>query len=195
MSRASEKVNTEELRTALSDVGMLMRLPAKRPTAELGAAAPPPRETREGKSGETSGPRRRIGALPVVAAVLVVIASTVYLWPKAPIEMPAGLKREWVSNQAAFSGRRLRFTADTVYMTIDPAAPPQAYAITALTQIQKRDATKLVVAYDDGGGPMEIEAELQLLPTPRLIFARPEGLVWEPATAVPRATSVSSSRR
>lgn len=176
MTRKSEKVNTEELRAALEDVGTLMRLPPKRPSAETPVKAQPAVE----RNPSGAGPSIKLTALPIIAVVFVAIAGLVYFWPSAPVAVPADLQREWFSRHANYAGRRIQFTDDTLYMTVDPAKPPQPYRITAVKQIQKGDSTLLVVSYDDAGGIIELQAALHMQPAPRLVFARPEGLVWEP---------------
>jgi hypothetical protein len=183
MTKKPEKVDTEELRAALNDVGMLMRLPPKEPTAEEIAAAAKAAAPSAGIDLSAITSRVSLKFMPVLAVIVVIGASVWKFWPQAEVVVPEALVREWTCTHANFAGRRLAFTADSIFLAVQPGAPMIGYKITDLKQTRKADSTIVLVSYDDAGGIMELEASLSLLPAPRLVFRRPEGLVWEPLPA------------
>ncbi len=165
-----------EIREALTHVGELMRLPPKRPGAAAAAAA----MLAKAKQFHLNNPKATKVFLPTMAVIMAAIFAAVKLWPKPDLNVPASLQREWVTSHPKYAGNRIAFTSNQVLISIG-SNPTTSHPIDAITTTFRGDSTKFVISYIDQGAPVDLEATVVTIPVPRLVFARPEGLVWEPA--------------
>ncbi|MFN0098270.1 MAG: hypothetical protein ACKVS7_06310 [Gemmatimonadaceae bacterium] len=164
-----------EIREALTHVGELMRLPPKRPGAAEAAAA----MLRKAKEFRLRAQNPKI-LLPTLAILSGIVFAMVKMWPQPELMVPSSLQREWVTSHPKYAGNRIAFTSTQVLITIGQGGTT-SYPIDKITSQFRGDSTKVVLSYMDQGAPVDLEASVVAIPTPRLIFARPEGLVWEPA--------------
>lgn len=165
-----------EIREALTHVGELMRLPPKRPGAAEAAAA----MLRKAKELRIRAQNPKI-LLPTLAIMTAIVFATVKMWPEPDLMVPSSLQREWVTSHPKYAGNRIAFTSTQVLITIANGGTT-SYPIERITSQYRGDSTKVTVSYIDQGAPVDLEASVVSIPTPRLIFARPEGLVWEPTS-------------
>jgi len=162
-----------EIRDALVHVGELMQLPAKRPTAAVPAPVEEPTPV-------ARQPRGKVFWLPVTALGLAVLAGVVLLWPSGSTDqMPTALLGEWTTKFSGYADRSLAFTPAEVHIGTARGAPRTAHAIKKVEVDQRGDTTMLLLTYDVEGGEVELEAGLLATSPARLVFLRPEGLVWE----------------
>ncbi len=161
------------MREALAHVGELMRLPPKRPAATATAAPTP-------VSFEMPSIGGRKLWLPVVAVSLAATFAVVKFWPRAALEVPIPLQREWATSHPKYAKSRIAFTERQVVLSAN-GGQATAYPIEDVTTTYRGDTTKIVLNYAEEGGMTELRVSLVTTPTPRLIFSRPDGLVWEPA--------------
>ncbi len=170
--RASPDGQSLAMREALAHVGELMRLPPKRPAAA--AVAAPAAATFELPS---IGGRKLW--LPVLAVSLAATFAAVKFWPRAALEVPTGLQREWATSHPKYAKSRIAFTERQVVLSANGGAAT-AHTIENIATTYRGDTTKIVLNYAEEGGLTELRVALVARPTPRLIFSRPDGLVWEP---------------
>lgn len=166
-----------EIREALTHVGELMRLPPKRPGAAEAAAA----MLRKAKEFRLRAQNPKI-LLPTLAVLTGLVFAVVKMWPQPDLMVPSSLQREWVTSHPKYAGNRIAFTSSQVLITIAQTGTTTSYPIDKITSQFRGDSTNVILSYIDQGAPVDLEASVVAIPTPRLIFARPEGLVWEPAT-------------
>jgi hypothetical protein len=174
-AKKAEVKEAPEIREALTHVGELMRLPPKRPGAAEAAAA----MLRKAKELRIRAQNPKI-LLPTLAILTAIIFATVKMWPAPDLMVPSSLQREWVTSHPKYAGNRIAFTSTQVLITIGQGGTT-SYPIDKITSQFRGDSTKVILSYIDQGAPVDLEASVVAIPTPRLIFARPEGLVWEPA--------------
>lgn len=174
-AKKSEVREAPEIREALTHVGELMRLPPKRPGAAEAAAA----MLRKAKEFRLRAQNPKI-LLPTLAILSGIVFAMVKMWPQPELMVPSSLQREWVTSHPKYAGNRIAFTSTQVLITIGQGGTT-SYPIDKITSQFRGDSTKVVLSYMDQGAPVDLEASVVAIPTPRLIFARPEGLVWEPA--------------
>jgi hypothetical protein len=173
-AKKAEVKEAPEIREALTHVGELMRLPPKRPGAAEAAAA----MLRKAKELRIRAQNPKI-LLPTLAILTAIIFASVKMWPEPDLMVPSSLQREWVTSHPKYAGNRIAFTSTQVLITIGQGGTT-SYPIDKITSQFRGDSTKVIVSYIDQGAPVDLEASVVSIPTPRLIFARPEGLVWEP---------------
>lgn len=177
--RNSEGRSSTQIREALVHVGELMRLPTKRPgAAENAAAAPAPRA--ESKPLELPSFTGGRVWLPVAAVFLAVVFSAVKFWPSAPPEVPEVMRGEWATTHPKYANSRIAFTANEVVLSTK-GGTSTAYPIAEMSSIPHGDSTKYVINYKEGDGLTELRVAFVSTPKPRIVFARPEGLIWEQA--------------
>jgi hypothetical protein len=173
-AKKAEVKEAPEIREALTHVGELMRLPPKRPGAAEAAAA----MLRKAKALRIQAQNPKI-LLPTLAILTAIIFATVKMWPEPALLVPSSLQREWVTSHPKYAGNRIAFTSTQVLITIAKGGTT-SYPIDKITTQFRGDSTKVIVSYIDQGAPVDLEASVVSIPTPRLIFARPDGLIWEP---------------
>lgn len=169
--RSTTEIREDELRLALEHVGELMQLPPKRPTV----ATPVVKVAKAFTLKSTKGTQFW---LPIVAVVLAAGAAVVAFWPAAPPTVPKSLQREWATLHPKYARNRIAFTATEVRLT---AANGQttSHAIKSIATEFKGDSMMILINYQEEGGVTELNAALVSVPTPKLVFARPQGLVWD----------------
>ncbi len=180
--RDKEGRQSLQIREALSHVGELMRLPTRRPSApagseEAGGAAAPRPESKPFVLPSIGGGRIW---LPVVAASLAAVFAIVKFWPSTPPVVPETIRGEWATNHPKYVNNRIAFTDRQVVIT-NASGASTAYPIEAMTVIPHRDSTRYTFSYKEGSDLTEMRAVYVTKPKPRLVFARPEGLIWEQA--------------
>jgi hypothetical protein len=153
-----------------------MRLPPKRPGAAEAAAA----MLRKAKELRIRAQNPKI-LLPTLAILTAIIFATVKMWPEPDLMVPSSLQREWTTSHPKYAGNRIAFTSTQVLITMAKGGATTSYPIDKITTQFRGDSTKVIVSYIDQGAPVDLEASVVSIPTPRLIFARPEGLIWEPS--------------
>ncbi len=173
-AKKAEVKEAPEIREALTHVGELMRLPPKRPGAAEAAAA----MLRKAKEFRLRAQNPKI-LLPSLAILSGIVFAMVKMWPQPELMVPSSLQREWVTSHPKYAGNRIAFTSTQVLITIGQGGTT-SYPIDKITSQFRGDSTKVILSYMDQGAPVDLEASVVAIPTPRLIFARPEGLVWEP---------------
>ncbi|MCE9603108.1 MAG: hypothetical protein K8S21_12965 [Gemmatimonadetes bacterium] len=172
--RSTTETRQDELREALSHVGELMQLPPKRPTE----AAPVIKEAAAFRLPSTKGSKFW---LPVIAGVMLAGVALFMLWPAAAPTVPLTLLGEWTTTNPKYAGNRIAISATDIRLTIADRNPT-SHAIRGISTNATGDSLKVVINYQDEGGLTELNATLVTLPTRRLIFARPQGLVWDAVT-------------
>ncbi len=177
--RNPEGRQSVQIREALSHVGELMRLPARRPSAATDAAdAPAPRaESKPLELPSFSGGRVW---LPVAAVSLAVLFSAIKFWPSAAPEVPEALRGEWATTHPKYVNNRIAFTESQVVLSTK-GGTATAYPIAEMSSLAHGDSMKYVINYKEGDDLTELRVAFVSTPRPRLVFARPEGLIWEQA--------------
>jgi len=169
--RSTTEIREEELREALTHVGELMQLPPKRPTV----AAPVVKAAKAFTLSSTKGTRFW---LPVIAVALVAIVGAITFWPSAPPTVPKALQREWATLHPKYARNRIAFTENQVLLTA-ATGRTTSHQIETIETTLKGDSMMILINYQDEGGLTELSAALVSVPTPKLVFARPQGLVWD----------------
>lgn len=174
-AKKAEVKEAPEIREALTHVGELMRLPPKRPGAAEAAAA----MLRKAKELRIRAQNPKI-LLPTLAILTAIIFATVKMWPEPALLVPSSMQREWVTSHPKYAANKIAFTSTQVLITIGSTGTT-SFPIDKITTTFRGDSTKVLLSYMDQGAPVELEATVVTVPMPRLVFARPEGLIWEPA--------------
>jgi hypothetical protein len=176
-SRASKGATEEELREALTHVGELMQLPPKIPGV-LEAEAKATKAAKAAKAFSLPSTKGTKFWLPIIAAVLAVGVAAATFWPAAPATVPKALQRDWATLNPKYMKNRIAFTDKEVLLTA-ASGTTTSHRIANIATELKGDSMMIVINYEDQGGLTELSAALVSVPTPKLVFARPQGLVWE----------------
>ncbi len=169
--RSTTEIREDQLRAALSHVGELMQLPPKRPTV----ATPVVKAAKAFTLTSNTGTRFW---LPVIAASLAVGVAAFTFWPSAPPTVPKSLQREWATLHPKYAKSRIAFTATEVRLTAADGKTT-AHPIQSIATSFKGDSMMIAINYEEAGALTELNAALVSVPTPKLVFARPQGLVWD----------------
>lgn len=168
-----------ELLDFMNELGVIMQLPPRRPTAAVAAIAEPAPQTRVG---------RRLRAseilLPVVAVGLLgaVAASRLTSTP-AVTELPTTLVGEWVTEHPAYKERRLSFTSTSVAIAMNETQVPAIHTVLSVTQNGRADSSQFDIVYDSDGSPVHFKVNYVANPSPRVVLQNPGDVVWTPYKA------------
>ncbi len=162
-----ELQEAKEMREFLIAVGHFMDLPTKRPTrATLAIPAIVPKRV------------RLLRWAPIAAGALVASVLAFVFWNQRPPTLPDALIGEWVTKSPRYADRALAFTPTEVVLGVQQGQRAH-YRITRLETQSRADSVILVLSYEQNGEPTELHATLINGSLPRLVFSRPQGLVWE----------------
>ncbi len=167
------------MREHLTELAELLDLTRKRPNRAARAY-----NTAVAASAKWRAPL--LAVLPKAIVTVGAIIVTMTFWPSPLPELPAELLGEWTTTNPDYQDRRLAFTPDAVLIGTTPDGVPLRYSITALKLRTRADTTTLELTYDVDGADAELHAALVGGSERKLVFARPQGLVWVPwSTAMP----------
>jgi hypothetical protein len=160
------------IRSELAEIGAVLDLPTRIPTRARSSVAI------EESVAKAPVPlwRRHVSIAVIVLGVLGALVSQ--LPPRMP-PLPDDLLGEWATTFADYEDQRLGFSASEIIIGLGGGAPSTRYPISAVKLSGRSDSMGVSLTYRDGGADIEFFATLLLRGTPRLVFQRPAGLVWE----------------
>lgn len=171
-AKADALAESRAIRSELAEIGAVLDLPQRIPTRARSSAAI-----------EESVPKAPVPmwrqTLSVAVIILGVIGALVSRLPERKAPLPDDLLGEWATTFADYEDQRLGFSASEVIIGLGGGAPATRYPISAVKLSGPSDSMGIAVTYRDGGADIELFATLLLRGTPRLVFQRPAGLVWE----------------
>jgi len=132
-------------------------------------------------SGTKSVPTDDVPAIGLLAT----IATAWLTFAERPVRepTPTALLGEWTPVQPDDAGARLAFTASALTMA-SPAGDRSTHHIESLRATPESGGLRLELTYPSADGPVSFRATLRdEASIPRLVFAHPEGLVWERVTS------------
>ena len=162
---------TQVIRAELSEIGVMLDLPTKRPTRQTAAvAAIEPLASTSPRWSQWIA-----GAALVVSALIAVVA----FWPTSSPPMPEAVLGDWVTSNQQYQDKHLAFSQTEVLIAVGNDAPPTRHRILSLRLKRHADSTVIALTYQADNAPVELHAAVMETGPQRLIFARPAGLIWE----------------
>jgi hypothetical protein len=159
------------LRDFMSQLGVVMQLPARVPEAQ-----PVPQAV------GTPTPSRRVRArlaIPVAAVLAVSAFSLSRLAPPPPPVMPTEVLGTWTTSEGSYAGKRLVLAARTVQMLNGDKPITSAQAIRAVSVQRRLDTVAVLVTHDADGGATELAAAwTNQGGLERLTLKHPAGFSW-----------------
>jgi hypothetical protein len=164
-----------ELGDFLQQVGVVMRLPARRATPKAPSAV-------ETKRAVT---RRTAVALPVSAVLALAAFAVVELRPAPPPQVPASIVGTWETMDRRYAGRQFIVSADSLTQLV-PGASRESAAIRAVALRALGDTLAITLTAGDQKPYQEVSLTWLPAPHEHLILKNPAAVAWVRAGTVPR---------
>lgn len=170
---------TQVIREELSEIGVILDLPTRRPTRQTAAVA-----AIEPLSNSSPRWSQWVAASALVLSALIAVVA---FWPTTSPPMPESLLGDWVTSNPQYQDKHLAFTQNEVLIAVGTETSPTRHPILSLQLKRHADSTVIALTYKDNDAPVEMHAAVMETGPQRLIFARPAGLIWErPVAQSPR---------
>lgn len=163
-----------------TEVAKTLDLP---PRAMPAPPPPPPRLTREEAiKAIRARPALQIVRewwLPGLAALILAVTGGYYWWPAGKAAVPEDFRGTWVTGNAAYAGRMIVVSMETIEIVAGRRAATGPVAVTAAKVDTTTDGIRLRLVYGATGKEQTLEMMLHPGRPATITLLRPANVVWE----------------